>query len=562
MSTQFNGEPLFFEKAPIVKLARTKLGDDPKQWESDILEVLHQQHPYLLDTNISINMKKVDAESGTGIGAIVLDGKVNVPIVIHNYRMAPLDVFLNDTEVVPLTRERIERAMKTLAIGKPVTPSKGEATDSSITHMTTPPYDGKYTFASKLSYTKAEFASAINHTYNETGFVLDLASNDLWKEALGSYLTSALEHEKTATAGPKYSLEEAKVFEHSIAKEAGIYLVPTSKGDKTGVLVPITEKLASRSDRWLFVSLDGSYAPLSNPSIPYKPVEHVKIAHKEPESGSGIFVANNGKLQATEMFTVLCKLASGDLLLKDVHGNEVRLVKSADVDHIEIGGGLLVVPNNAVFLPTSDRVTVTHTKVANLLENGADGLTVRNQNSRLVFNSIRDWEFEDVLSKEGSYPDEVLNALSPYFDDQSLQLLLTVPNGQQRTFTVKTAGMAKVAGADLAVPQLSHDQLVAINHAAAAIDRKAAGFLKIAASEASDTVDTLLGLNFLNKSNLHKFVENMDKVGEARQIVGQLLIASRLGLDVDDAPLRTAFFALDEVEQDLQQLYNVTTVNN
>jgi hypothetical protein len=562
MSTHFNGEPLFFEKAPIVKLARTKLGDDPKQWESDILEVLHQQHPYMLDTNISINMKKVDAESGTGIGAIVLDGKINVPIVIHNYRMAPLDVFLNDTEVVPLTRERIERAMKTLAIGKPVTPSKGEATDSSITHMTTPPYDGKYTFASNLSYTKAEFASAINHTFNETGFVLDIANNDLWKEALNSYLTSALEQEKTAQTGPKYFLEEKAPFQHQLTKEAGIYSVPTSKGDKVGVLVPITEKLASSTDRWLFVSLDGGYIPLADPTIPFKPVEHVKVARKEPVSGSGIFVANNGKLQATEIFDVICKLGSGDVLLKDIHGRECRMVKSANVDRIQMGGGLLVVPENYMFLPTTERLSLTHVKVANLLEDGSDRITVRNQNSRLLFSSGKLWEFGDLLSKEGSYPDEVLNALSPYFDDQSLQLLLTIPTGQQRTFTVKTAGIDKTASADVAVPVISRESIAAINQAAAVIDRKAAGFLKIAANEASETVDTLLGLNFLNKSNLHKFVENMDKVGEARQIVGQLLIASRLGLDVDDAPLRTAFFALDEVEQDLQQLYNVTTVNN
>lgn len=558
MSTYFNGEQLFFEREPFIKTAKTKLGDDPKQWESEILDTLHQQHPYLVDSRININMKKVDPESGSGIGAVVLDDKINVPVVVQNYRMAPLDVFFNDSDIVPLTRERIEQALKTLAIGKPVAPAKGEATDSSLSSMTQAPYDGKYTFASSLQFSEQEFAEAINRSYNESGFVFDLAHNSVWKEVLSSYLSGAQDHEKVAEA-PKYSLVEATPFEYEVTKEAGIYNVPTSKGDKVGLLVPITEKLASNSDRWLFVSLtDGSYATLSDPAVPHKPIEHLKVAAHNVETGYGVFVSNNGKLQATDVLEVLCKFGSDKVMLRDGMGRKYNLVKTAEVSQIEIGGGIIAVPTNAAFFPIKERVEVVHVKVANLLENGPNALAITKQHARLYFHGVKDWEFENLLSKEGSYPDEVLGLLTPYFDDQSLNLMVAVPEGKTKFFEVKPTEVVKTAE-NLEAPALSDEQLSAINHAAAILDKTAADFLKLADDATRDTVDSLLGLNFLNKQNLHRFIDNMDKIGEARQVVGQLLVASRLGLDVDDSPLRTAFFALDEVEQDLQQLYNVTT---
>lgn len=562
MSKYFNGEPLFYERPAFVKTAGAKLGDNPKEWESEILDVLHREHPYLVDSRVNIKMKKIDPESGSGIGSISLDDKISIPVVIESYRMKPLDVFFSGKEILPLTRERIEQALKTMSLGKPVSPAKGEATDSSLTNMTTAPYDGKYTFANSLSITESQFAHAINGAFTESGFVFDLANNELWKDALSSYLNNAQTQEKVAASKPKYSLTEVKPFNHDISKEAGIYNVPTSKGDKVGVLVPVTEKLASTSERWLFVSLtDGSYAPLDRPEVPYKPVEHLKIASHDIADGRGVFLNHSGgKLQATDIFEVLCKIGSDKVLLRDQYGRKFNLVKTAAVSRIEVGGGVVAVPETAVFLPTNNRVEITHTKVANRLEDGVNTITVSKRGSRMHFSSPNDWEFESVLSKEGSYPDEVIELLSPYFDDQSISQLVMIEEGKSKTFNVLTEQIEKIAKTlDLDVPTLTDQQLSAINHVAAMIDRDTIEIIKVAEGSARQTVDSLLGLNFLNKQNLHRFMDNMDKVGEARQVVGQLLMASRLGLDVDDAPLRTAFFALDDVEQDLQQLYNVTT---
>jgi hypothetical protein len=86
---------------------------------------------------------------------------------------------------------------------------------------------------------------------------------------------------------------------------------------------------------------------------------------------------------------------------------------------------------------------------------------------------------------------------------------------------------------------------------------------KIAAvtdDQAKQTVDSMLGLNFLNTETIHRFVSQIDKIDQARDVTAKLLLASRLGLDLDSRPLRTAMFALDSVSRDLKELRNAAEV--
>jgi hypothetical protein len=70
----------------------------------------------------------------------------------------------------------------------------------------------------------------------------------------------------------------------------------------------------------------------------------------------------------------------------------------------------------------------------------------------------------------------------------------------------------------------------------------------------------MLGLNFLNTETIHRFVSQIDKIDQARDVTAKLLLASRLGLDLDSRPLRTAMFALDSVSRDLKELRNAAEV--
>jgi hypothetical protein len=79
--------------------------------------------------------------------------------------------------------------------------------------------------------------------------------------------------------------------------------------------------------------------------------------------------------------------------------------------------------------------------------------------------------------------------------------------------------------------------------------------------EAKNTVDTMLGLNFITEENAYKFVDQIEKIGDAKEACAKLLLASRLGLPVAQEPLKTAMYALDNAERDLRQ-YSHTIMEN
>jgi hypothetical protein len=85
--------------------------------------------------------------------------------------------------------------------------------------------------------------------------------------------------------------------------------------------------------------------------------------------------------------------------------------------------------------------------------------------------------------------------------------------------------------------------------------------LDVDEDEAKNTVDTMLGLNFITEENAYKFVDQIEKIGAAKEACAKLLLASRLGLPVSQEPLKTAMYALDNAERDLRQ-YSHTIMEN
>jgi hypothetical protein len=85
--------------------------------------------------------------------------------------------------------------------------------------------------------------------------------------------------------------------------------------------------------------------------------------------------------------------------------------------------------------------------------------------------------------------------------------------------------------------------------------------LDVDEDEAKNTVDTMLGLNFITEENAYKFVDQIEKMGDAKEACAKLLLASRLGLPVAQEPLKTAMYALDNAERDLRQ-YSHTIMEN
>jgi len=81
------------------------------------------------------------------------------------------------------------------------------------------------------------------------------------------------------------------------------------------------------------------------------------------------------------------------------------------------------------------------------------------------------------------------------------------------------------------------------------------------ADQEQDTVDNTLGLNLLSDQNVSKYFDGIDLLEDARQFCLKLLLASRVGMQIDSDAARTAAFALDDVARDLKQLRSMSTAN-
>lgn len=563
----FKGQSLYLTREEacdlLVKTASSKLGRDPTMWESEIMEMLHEQFPYLVDSKISIGLKKTEKETGTAVGSITIDDKVMIPLIINDFKISPLDIFSNGQELFPVTRVRLEQMLRGGEIGKPVAPGKGEATDSAITSLTTPPYDGKYTFAGSLDYTKEDFSTSISRSFSEQGLTFELYTNPIWKEALASYLNSSQEVIKTAACA-KPALKKKSVGKPYMPKTAGIYSNYLT-GDNYLYLDKVVSIEPWPESRGIAVNLsnkkDGlDYGMVDDHDFAVKTAEAGKqsILFGDEPTGFGFFlIEKEGKYQATQPLTVLFKEGQA-YGAEGLFGNSTTVYVDDSFQNIERSGTSLGIPRNATFHKLAHNTALPLTKVAALLEEDPNDLVIerRGWKYRIVKHQP---EFDKIaeLRSEGSYLDELKLVLSAYYDIETLEALDLIKVGETEVFE----GITYETPTPKPEIKLSDEDLIAITKTASYFDDRTTDFLKMSAAEAKKTVDALLSLNFLGPQNLEKFMEKTEHITQARQAVAELLIAARLGLDLDQAPLRTALFALDNVENDLTQLQAVTSAS-
>ncbi len=124
--------PLFFEPEPLEKTAgEVDLPEDPNQWPQEILQELYKQVPYIADFQPHVEMNKVDAEQGYGIGHVDVRSEteapaetdaaaleaagirsVRIPFTIKQSKLSPFDLLVTDTaKVLPLTENRLRQAI-------------------------------------------------------------------------------------------------------------------------------------------------------------------------------------------------------------------------------------------------------------------------------------------------------------------------------------------------------------------------------------------------------------------------------------------------------------------
>lgn len=120
--------PLFLDqlhKPTFQKIAMpVRMSQSPEAWQRDIASEIYKQMPYIGDYAVNVILDRVDAQRGFGFGSVHLSNKtdapmpdqteqpsVRVPVVIRDYLMAPLDVFMDGEGVYPLTETRLREKL-------------------------------------------------------------------------------------------------------------------------------------------------------------------------------------------------------------------------------------------------------------------------------------------------------------------------------------------------------------------------------------------------------------------------------------------------------------------
>jgi hypothetical protein len=501
--------PLFLSKERVLeKVAAAKLSKNPDDWETEIIEMLHEQHPYIADSKVEIKLKKTDAETGTAIGQILVDDIAAIPLIIQNFKLLPMDVFYCDKELHALKRSTLEAKIQKPELGKPIKPESGAMSDMSIQGASQAPAEGKYAYASDLMFTERDICAALNNGLTDAGIAYEMLTNHVFHDVVHEMVkntgktdvdfssSAPVVKEASSAEQPSHSRKDTFVK----AASTGVYEAVTSLGYTTGFLfkelIPVAaDDLTPRTGTSLFVSLDKTaHALTSEPIGVREPTGPVSLP-ESPVSGTGVFwTIKEGSAVATEPVTILWS-SDNRFGLQTAMGYQLTAEINDKFSGIEKIGSTLYMSPSWVFTKIGTKTNISPAKAANDF----------------------DWLSTQVRPEQ-----------------------------------IKEASVTMIA------PVIQKDALAAFVKVAAMLDAETGAHIKLSEAQTKETVDTLLNLNFLNTQNVSRFVEHIDKLAEAKQAVAELLLATKLGLDLDSMPLRTALFALDQVEQDLKELRNAT----
>lgn len=579
MDTHFDPDPLFVSKPayqPLEKVAAITLGRDPNNWEQEISQALHKEHPFLHEHNINIFMTKTDAETGTAIGSVQLDNKILIPIIIDKFVLAPLDLFYHKNKLHPLTRASLETVLQDTAIGTPEAPGSGEVSDQSLYGRAQPPFDGKYTYASFADATSPEeFSAAVLAALGDEETVKhELHTNPTFRKVAAMYCgTSRTTKRKPMAKKAGLSLRSYTSF--SKLANHGIYEVALASGRVPALVFDSVMDLTGnmRQGQGLVVGLDkeARYAYLTpGQEVASRGTElpdHIDVGEPISKTAGVFFKMTKQAGICTDPIFIDHVVGEDEWVCHDRFNQNFRLQKVAELKAPVYGNKVLSIPADWDWAPVSSSDSTLTIKQAALTEtHEKEYFRIANFGGRLTVTGL------DGFPSDGDDVVKTASALCERFDQNDVMAILgnmadrdvayvcVDPVDTEVDFYEELGKMAGVHGVDFIKEATYVCPMRAFNFPATPSES-----IKIAAvndDEAKQTVDAILGLNFLNPENLYKFSDNVTMLEDAKESVAKLLLASRLGLDVDSRPLRTAMFALDAVVRDLRELQNAVEVQD
>jgi hypothetical protein len=551
----------------VEKVAITKMSRDPEKWEREILDALHEQNPFLQDYNIRFHLNKSDPEAGMGVGQVVIDEKIAVPIIIDDLKLQPLDLFWYEGKLQPLSKDSLEKAISATSLGKPVSPGQGEVSDVSLYGATRVPFSGKYSFAEDLTFTLDQLNAAISSLGKE-GADYALRTSPAFLKGVDKYAEAAGKEpmEKEATV----KLASAKPVEFTPFQEVtepGFYEVLFDNIRKMSALafdkvVDWDGEIIPR--KTVVYGLDGSFA-VSEKVGGIKKVASDETVPEDPEVDDvGFFWSlRGGSAIATLPARIMYKGSNEDLIpfIKVAElstGKERTIFVSDEFDGIHVSDEMTFLDTNWNWSKVQKTATVADPTRANENEWPPHTVEVRQTGNLYSLHGL------DVpsLPKEGAKVDVFYDHVSKMLDPDDLLELMQTADKKGSAFAEIPVGFSwedipeqnKYAGL------LSDFELEPLNlvQTAARLRPSKVEFFKIAQevtdNDIENTVDSLLGLNFITEENVGKFIEKIAMLEEAKDVLAKTLLSARLGLQMEQGPVKTALFSLDSVIRQLRYL--------
>ena len=89
-----------------------KLSQNSAEWGRQIQDALYNEQPQLNDKKINIHWESKDDTQGNAVGRLVVEGKIAIPIIVDNFKLAPLDTY-TDQNVKPhrINPKRLKQAL-------------------------------------------------------------------------------------------------------------------------------------------------------------------------------------------------------------------------------------------------------------------------------------------------------------------------------------------------------------------------------------------------------------------------------------------------------------------
>ena len=537
---------LFIQKErSFEKEASFRLSTDANQWEQDIITKLHEEHPYFPDYDLDIKIRKKDEQLGAGIGQIVVDDKIRIPVIIKEFKLEPLDLMYYNGELLPITRASIENITHKNTLGKPVKPNARGA-DMGIRSATQAPHYGKYSYAS-LEYTTDQLADALGNAYEtESGLLYDLKDSERFRAGVHRFIQNAGTVKEAAAPAPKVEIMNITVLED--VHEGGVRTVGAE-----GVMCKVASLDGTITDRTMFLGTKGEYCERA-----YVPgfSKQVKLASAQPK-GYGVFYINkNGANVCTEPINIMYKSA-GEIRAHTNLGAALTINIGEHYTGFEKIAEEVFLSDEWQFMPLKRKLHLSDAKELNKLSSIGCDITVKRIGNQYVISG----RTEDLpeVHKYANHPvtfHEVKNGFSAYCTpDQVEQIRADADAYTQSKIKTYVAGVGEEEAVQ--IPTISAEDRRHMIKAAGLLTEEVIKLADVEEEDADRTIDAILGLNVLNKENVYRVLEMIEDLEVARAVLARILMLGRIGLEIDKNSVRAAVYALDAVIKDLRRFKQV-----